>query len=87
MVRIIRQMKISAIPRIRRWKPAARASSCWEGSTRIMMGVASTLRPIPAGNARMAMIRKAEETMRLAEALSCRARAAAAKGTRLMVTG
>ena len=51
------------------------------------MGVDSTLRPMPAGRAKMAMSRKAEEMMRLAPLLSPRARAAAAKGIRLMVTG
>ena len=51
------------------------------------MGVDSTERPTPAGSARMAMSRKAEEMMRSASAWSFRASAAAAKGIRLMVTG
>ena len=52
-----------------------------------MMGVERTLRPMPAGRARMAMMRKAEEMIRSAPAWSCRARAAAANGIKLMVTG
>ena len=42
---------------------------------------------MPAGRARMAMMRKAEEMIRSAPAWSCRARAAAANGIKLMVTG
>ena len=52
-----------------------------------MMGVDSTLSPTPQGRARMAMRRKAEEMIRSASRWSRRARAAAATGIRLMVTG
>ncbi len=87
LVRIIRQMQIKAMPKIRRWGPAAKASSYWDGSTSTIMGVDSTDSPIPAGSARMAISRKAEEMIRSAPPWSPLARAAAAKGIRLIVTG
>ena len=52
-----------------------------------MIGVESTESPTPAGMASTAMMRKAEEMMRSALAVSRWAMAAAAKGIRLMVTG
>ena len=52
-----------------------------------MIGVERTERPTPAGRASRARMRKAEFTVRLAPRLSPWARAAAAKGMRLMVTG
>ena len=87
LVKIIRQMKIRAMPKICKWGPAASASSGCMGSMSRSMGVDSTESPTPAGRARMAMSRKAEEMMRSASAWSFRASAAAAKGIRLMVTG
>ena len=87
MVRIMRQMKMVARPRICRWGPAAMAASCRLGRISRIMGVDSTERPTPAGIASTAMIRKAEEIMRSALAVSRWAMAAAAKGIRLMVTG
>ena len=52
-----------------------------------MIGVDSTLSPTPQGRAKMAMSRKAEEMIRSVSRWSFRAKAAAATGIRLMVTG